>query len=101
MFVLKHPGIGIGIGIGPGIGARAMDQGQGLGQALGLGLELVQGCDHFLRLHTPFSTVGLARWPYLDIAKHKTGRILIRSTLSSHSRDFVTVHGQAALSVFG
>ena len=30
-----------------------------------------------------------------------TGRILIRSSLSSQSPEFVAVHGQAALSVFG
>ena len=56
--------------------------------------------DYFLRLYTPLSIVGLARWSYSVIVNHKTGRILIRSSLSSQSPDFVTVHGQVALSVF-
>ena len=61
----------------------------------------VSGGDYFLRLHTPFSIVWLARWPYSVIVYHKTGRILIRSSLSSQCPDFVTVHGQTALSFFG
>ena len=68
-----------------------------------VGVEVILGLggDYFLRLHTPFSIVALERQPYSVIINHKTGRILIRSSLSSQSHDFVTVHGQAALSVFG
>ena len=54
-----------------------------------------------LRLHTPVIVVGLARQPISVIDNQKTGRILIRSGISSQSPDFVTVHGQAALSGFG
>ena len=49
--------------------------------------------DYFLRLHTPFSIVGLVRYPYSVIVNHKTGKILIRISLSSQSHDYVTVHG--------
>ena len=41
--------------------------------------------DYFLRLHTPFSIVDLARQPYLLNGNDKSGRILIRSSLSSDS----------------
>ena len=57
--------------------------------------------DYFLRLYTPFAILGLARQAYSVIVNHETGRILIGSSLSSQSPDFVTMHGQAALSVFG
>ena len=60
----------------------------------------VSGGGYFLRLHTPFSIVGLARQPYSLIVNHKTGRILIEISPSSQSPDFVTVHGQTVLSVF-
>ena len=51
----------------------------------------VTGGDYFLRLHTPFSIVGLARQPYSVIVNHKNGRYSSRSVDTS---DFVTVHGQ-------
>ena len=59
-----------------------------------------EGVDYFLRLHNLFSIVELARQSHSVIANHKTGKILITSSLSSQSPDFVTVHGQATLSVF-
>ena len=52
----------------------------------------------FLRLCTPFHVAGLGRWPYSVAANHRSGRILIRSRLSSHSLGFVTVHGKGVLS---
>ena len=61
----------------------------------------VRGLGYFLRLHTPVSIVGLSKNPYSVIVNHKPGRILIRSSLSSQSPDFDTVHGQTALSAFG
>ena len=77
----------LGLGFSDGV-----YNGSRLGSRLGLG-------------HNPFSMVSmveLARWPYSVIGNHKTGRILIRSyNLSFQSPNFVNVHGQAALSVFG
>ena len=46
-------------------------------------------------LHTTFPIEGLARQPYSVMVNHKSGRILIRSSLTSQSLDFVTVHGKA------
>ena len=48
-------------------------------------------------IHTLVSIVGLARKPYSVIVNHTSGRILIRSSISSHSLGYVAVHIQAAL----
>ena len=46
-----------------------------------------------------FSIAGSARYPYSVIDNHKSGRILIRSSLASHLIGFVTVYGKGVLQV--
>ena len=61
-------------------------------------VRVTRGGGYFLRLYTPFPVVG-GQIAYSVIVNHKTGSILIRSSLSSQSPDFMILL-PAALSVF-